>query len=90
MGIRLGNDYEDAISGFAGVAVGRASYLNGCVSVQLESRSAKKDGEPVTIWLDEQRLTDIGSLGAVLGEVIPEAVAGGPQSRPPDPGMPRS
>jgi len=71
--IRLGNKVKDNITGFAGIAVARAEYLNGCISVQVQSIKLK-DGLPIEAeWFDEQRLTDTSG-----------ATAGGPQDRPPE------
>ena len=70
--IRLGNKVKDNITGFAGVVVARAEYLNGCISIQVQSTKLK-DGLPLEAeWFDEQRLT---------GNSV--ATAGGPQDRPP-------
>jgi len=68
---KLGDKVKDSITGFDGVAVGRAEYLYGCVRVLVES-SELKDGQPIDCWFDEQRLTDKSN-----------AKAGGPQSTPP-------
>ena len=51
--IKLGETYEDSISGFVGVATARVVYLYGCVRVALEGKA--KPGE--SVYFDEQRLT---------------------------------
>lgn len=53
--IVLGEEYEDRISGFKGVATGIAEYLYGCRQVLL---SKSGTGEVVADWFDEQRLID--------------------------------
>jgi len=71
--INLGNKVKDNITGFSGVVVARAEYLNGCISIQVQSAKLK-DGVPIEAeWFDEQRL-----------EINSKAKSGGPQDRPPD------
>lgn len=50
--IGLGEKVKDSITGFEGVVVARAEYLNGCVSYQVEGKDHEKE-----FWFDEQRLT---------------------------------
>lgn len=70
--VELGTKVKDSITGFEGIAVGRAVYLYGCVRVLVEPEEMK-DGKPIeAIWFDEQRLTEES-----------EAKSGGPQSTPP-------
>jgi len=70
--VKLGDHVKDKLTGFEGIAVARAEYLNGCISVSVQS-TALHDGIPVEAqWFDEQQLTDKS-----------KATAGGPQSRPP-------
>lgn len=69
--MKLGDRVRDALTGFMGVATGRAEYLYGCVQVQVTPR-VLKEGKPVEPqWFDEQRLN-----------VLSTATAGGPQSAP--------
>ena len=71
MTIKLGDKVKDSITGFEGIVVARAEYLNGCVSCQVEAKELK-DGVPLKAqWFDEQRLTSQS-----------KAKAGGPQDRP--------
>lgn len=67
----LGEKVKDNITGFEGIAIGRAEYLNGCVSIEVQSTKLK-DGMPISEWFDEQRLS-----------IESKATTGGPQSRPP-------
>ena len=52
----LGASYEDAVTGYKGVAVGHARYLTGCSQVLLmprvDAKGERRDGE----WFDIQRL----------------------------------
>ena len=73
LGITLGHTVTDKHTGFTGVAMGRAEYLYGCVRVLVESPTEKdKNSEPLSLWLDEQRLTSESS-----------ADVGGPQDDAP-------
>jgi hypothetical protein len=79
--IKLGSKVRDTITGLEGVAVGRAVYLNGCISVNIEG-PINKDGQRYTDWFDEARVETIEA-----GHFKPqptEATAGGPDhSTPP-------
>lgn len=71
--VKLRDMVKDYITGYEGIAVARAEYLYGCVSVQVQATGLKEDGgkrEPE--WIDEQRLTNDS-----------KATAGGPQAHPP-------
>ena len=66
--IKLGEEVRDSVTGFEGITMARAEYLNGCISYQVLSR-VLKDGVPMRPeWFDEQRLT-----------LRSKATAGGPQ-----------
>ena len=66
MKIILGRTYEDIITKFKGVAVGRTEYISGCTQVLLQP-PAKKDGKrPDGEWFDEQRLRDCGKSTITL------------------------
>lgn len=57
MKIKLGATYQDLITGFKGVAVGRCEYLTGCNQVLLVPK-VKEDGSAgESSWYDEQRMT---------------------------------
>lgn len=77
--VKLGEKVTDRISGFCGIATGRAEYLYGCVQIHVAG-SKLKDGEPVGCWFDEGRL-DV--------TVSPKGRNGGPQSPPPERSHPR-
>lgn len=72
--VKLGEEYEDHITGFRGVATGRFEFLHGCVRVMLEGQ---QDGKPEEFTVDEQRLrTPKGDRPE------PTATAGGPNGTP--------
>ena len=71
--IKLGDKVKDSITGFTGIVIARATYLNGCISCEVESTKLK-DGAPLKChWFDEQRL-----------DKTSKATAGGPKDRMPE------
>ncbi len=73
--IKLGDEVKDSITGYVGVVVGIAEYLNGCISMLVCSSNLDSEGKEVTEWFDEQRIAN-------KPEEI-RATAGGTQKRPP-------
>jgi len=71
--VKLGDKVRDSITGFEGIVVARAEYLNGCISLQVQSAKLKDDSPIHPEWFDEQRLTNTS-----------KATVGGPQSYPPE------
>jgi hypothetical protein len=66
MRTELGTTMRDKITGFAGVATGRAEYISGCVQVLLAPK-AKEDGSfTPSEWFDEQRLEPMQAARVVL------------------------
>ncbi len=72
---------QDAITGFAGVAVSRTEYLYGCVRVGVQATELNPEThEPeAEVYFDEQRLTEKS-----------EAPIGGPGGHPPKRSTPPS
>ena len=58
--IKLGGEYKDKITGFAGVATGYVKYITGCNQVLLAPKVKKGGDRPDASWFDEQRLTQVG------------------------------
>ena len=81
--VYLGDEVKDSISGFKGIATGRAEYLTGCVQIQVVATGQKVEEKLTEYWLDEQRLvvTNAGAYG-LPEEKIKKAPAG-PQNVPP-------
>lgn len=88
--IKLGEEVEDIVSGFRGIAVEIVTFINGCVYVQITSKTAKdKDGKPTRLFLSHRQLKIVGSgLTAKAPETqkLAEEIAkrpspGGPSSR---------
>lgn len=54
--VKLGDRVKDSITGFAGIAIARCEYLNGCVRVSIQPVKLK-DGKPIDeLWVDESQL----------------------------------
>jgi len=71
--IKLGDSVKDSISGFEGIAIGKAEYLYGCMQILVQPESLQENGQPTeSRWMDEQLFT-----------TKPEATTGGPQKSPP-------
>ena len=54
--IKLGSKVIDSITGFEGIATGRAVYLTGCVSVLVKPKIGEDGKMPEGEWLDEGQL----------------------------------
>jgi len=54
--VELGDLVVDTITGFEGIAIGRATYMYGCSRIGIQPRNLK-DGEPIEDqWFDDQRV----------------------------------
>ncbi len=76
--IELGKRVKDMISGFEGIATGRAEYLYGCVQYcivpRIDGDGKSREGE----WFDEGRLIVCGD-GLTVEDVSIPNKPGGPQ-----------
>ncbi len=71
--VKLGSRVQDAITGFAGVAVSRTEHLYGCVQFGVQPVELTEKGKPEEVeYFDEQRLDDTS-----------DAPIGGPGGHPP-------
>lgn len=79
--MKLGDTVKHKITGFEGVATGRAEYLTGCTQFSVMSRTLKPDGEANVVWIDEAMLIpcDVPTLSLDA----PTEQPGGPQQYPP-------
>jgi len=64
--VTLGEKYRDTITGAEGIAVARYEFLYGCVRIALEGTELK-DGKPVELVFDEQRLVGVEAASAKSG-----------------------
>lgn len=53
--IEFGDEVKDPVTGFRGVVLGRACWLNGCTRLGVQPQTLKSDGLPAEWqWLDER------------------------------------
>ena len=81
----LGKKVKDVVTGFEGIAVGVAHYLNGCTRVCIQPRGLKdKDGGTVdSEWVDDVQIKVLRSGGVLQGEdEKKKRDVGGPQKDP--------
>ncbi|HET6908879.1 MAG TPA: hypothetical protein VFH54_06025 [Mycobacteriales bacterium] len=55
--VRLGERYEDTVTGYSGVAPSRTEYLHDAPSVRLTR--ANTEGVPEDVWLPEGRCEEV-------------------------------
>lgn len=61
MQFHFGHWYEDVVTGFSGICIGKCSYMTGCDQVLL-TRPAKERGEEgKSLWFDVGRLAMFGA-----------------------------
>ena len=89
----MGEHVRDIVTGYKGIATGRATYLTGCDRILVQSVHIGEDGKfPQSVWIDEHSLQSGGSGG--LEKKVVEALLAGPQPQdeddaPPERGQPR-
>ena len=75
---KLGEMYQDIISGFKGVAVARTTWLYGCVRITLQPKKLH-DGKPVdNHTFDEDQLVEVTERPVEA----PKTSKGGPRPEP--------
>lgn len=65
--IELGSKAKDRITGFQGIAISHCKHLYGCTTYQLQSEELGDDGKPLSVWFEEERLTEIKAASPGLG-----------------------
>lgn len=81
----LGKKVKDVVTGFEGIAVGIAHYLNGCTRICIQPRGLKdKDGGTVdSEWVDDVQITVLERGGVLQGATEKKKrEVGGPQKDP--------
>lgn len=68
MSVPLGATVRDRITGFAGVATGRCTYISGCNQVLVAPSVAPDGAARDSAWFDEQRLDVDPTAGLVVLE----------------------
>ncbi len=89
MEIELGRTVQDRITGFKGIATGRAEYLTGCRQYLIEGKA--KDGDTKAHWVDDSRIVVVETHETgvevedfrELGNAADEEETGGPQPHAP-------
>lgn len=61
MNVQLGASYQDRVTGFKGIAVGRVEYLTGCNQVLLVPKVGADGAHRDSHWFDEQRVERDGT-----------------------------
>lgn len=56
MNERLGNTYQDVITGFTGVCIGHVEYMTGC-NLSLIQPRGDGDSMPESCWIDDKFLS---------------------------------
>lgn len=85
--IKLGEEIEDIVSGFRGIAVEIVTFINGCNYVGFVSKTAKdKDGKPTKLFLSHRQLKTVGS-GISEPAAIIKAASEAPYKAPGGPSM---
>lgn len=64
--MNLGKTYQDTITGFTGVCIGKCEYISGCNQVLLQPKGEKSDVRPASEWFDVQRLEELPGDAIVL------------------------
>ena len=85
MKVKLGDEVEDMVTGFTGIAVARSEYLNGCM--RLGVQGPLHDGLPTEWqWFDEGQLHIVTEGAVQLPLPLPcketKALTGGPRPNP--------
>ena len=80
MSIKLGDRVVDRISGFKGIATARTEYLNGCISILIQSEDLDEGKKKKGIWFDDVQL-DVKRKQA-FKEPGKKSVGGPPRSTP--------
>lgn len=78
--IKLGDKVKDVITGFEGIAIAKAEYLNGCIRFEIKPEKLKDSKTTEAEWIDIQQLKVVkaGFFKTAASAKPP----GGPQCRP--------
>lgn len=81
MSIQLGQRVRDTVSGFEGVVVCRAEWLNGCIRFSVQARVDKDGKLPELQWIDEPQCEALEDPPATNPIRQPQRM-GGPRNDP--------
>lgn len=88
MGLTLGTECRDKVSGWTGILTARYEYMNGCVRYEISRSKSKKDGgEPKAFVFDEQQIEYVsdGVRGDLAQRALSARRTGGPRDTTPAP-----
>jgi hypothetical protein len=78
MRVTLGDECEDMVSGFRGIATSRTEWLNGCVRIGISPRKLDKDGKlPDAVSFDEEQVKVLKKAAVVPARIEPVQQHGG-------------
>lgn len=82
MKINLGDRVKDSVTGFAGIAVARTTWLNGCDRIAVQPEKLDKNGHPKEDRIFDEMQLQLIKAGVVKGtNMVPtaEVKTGGPR-----------
>lgn len=85
--VALGDEVIDTVSGYKGITVEKATFVNGCVHFGVQSKVVKDNKCPEPLYFDHKRLKVV-KAGAAQKAAQPaegKAPPGGPNRRAPRP-----
>lgn len=68
MGIELGQQVKDRVTGFVGIATARIEYLNGCVQFCVKPKMTEPGKMPDGEYIDDGQLEIVGDSVSVEEE----------------------
>lgn len=84
--INLGDEVQDIISGFTGIAMAKAEYMWGCTRFAVQPQQITENKLYDSIWFDEPQLIIITKQKVknpkLHQEVMKDKIPGGPQPDP--------
>lgn len=80
--IQLGDKVRDTMTGFEGIAVTIADYLNGCRRIAVQPTKLKDGKVPDDVYFDEQQLERLGARWMPPAQPKLAARTGGPRPAP--------
>jgi len=54
--IELGDEVQDIVNGFQGIAISKLIHLNGCISFEVRPKVKPDKGYPDSYYIDQQQL----------------------------------
>jgi hypothetical protein len=84
--IELGDEVQDTITGFTGIAIGSSKYLYGCTRIWIQPQEIKDGKIFESVWIDEPQLIVMTKQKIknprFTTEIKENKMPGGPQDNP--------